>query len=177
MREPALTEEVTQSTDSRLIAPINLLVGVNEMSIIKGLDQHLQNYIVYKELHPDSQLVLRAFKKQTVDRVDRIIELAHGQRDFVTSENDWKIVEELILFFAAQWPNEFLEFKQSIPEIRQSRNSGGYSDSREMVYVGAIPPRLMKLVKAIFPAQQWDKKFVNKFVKRFKLFKVGGEGN
>ncbi len=143
------------------------------MSIIKP-DPYLAHYIFEKETNPDAKIVLKAFRKSVVETVDNIVALAHGQRDFVVNESDWKVVEALCNFFAYQWPQEFEEFKATIPDIRSSRNDGGYSENKEMMYVGAIPPRLMKLIKAIFPAQQWDKKFTNKFVNRFKLFKVGG---
>lgn len=144
------------------------------MSTIQKPDPFLPAYIVEKQMHPDTRIVLRAYQKKMVDRIDAIVELAHGQRELVTSEHDWKIVEELMKFFAAEWPHEWSEFKTSIPDIRSSRNDKGYSESKEIMYVGAIPPRLMKMIKAIFPMQQWDKKFTSKFVKRFKLFKVGG---
>ena len=138
-------------------------------------DQHLATYIYEKTVNPDAVIVLKQYRRDVVDRVDRIIELAHGQRDFVISENDWKIVEELFMFWANQWPNEYREFKSVVPDIRSSRKDGGYSQSKEIKYVGAIPPRFMKMIKAIFPAQQWDKKFINKFVNKYPLFKVGGK--
>ena len=143
------------------------------MGIIKQ-DQHLANYVYEKQVNPDAKLVWKAYERRLVDAVDHIIELAHGQRDYVQTENDWKVVEELFVFFAKEWPNEYRDFKTAIPDIRSSRGEGGYSESREIKYVGAIPPRFAKMLKAIFPAQQWDKSFVSKFVKRLPIFKVGG---
>ncbi len=144
------------------------------MSMIQKPDQHLASYIYQKQTDPDSKILLRVYQKHIVDAIDRIVEMAHGQRESVTSENDWKVVEELLRFFARQWPNEFNNFKNAIPDIRSSRREKGYSESKEIMYIGSIPPRFMKLVKAIFPTQQWDKKFINKLVKRFPLFKIGG---
>lgn len=136
-------------------------------------DEHMASYVYQKQVDPDTKIVLRQFERRVVDQVDKIIELAHGQRDYITSQNDWLVVEEIMKFWAKEWPNEWIEFKQSIPDIRSSRNEGGYSDSKEIKYVGAIPPRLMKLIKAIFPAQEWNKNFINKFVNKYKVFKVG----
>lgn len=145
------------------------------MSTIQRPDQHLANYIFEKQTNPDAKIMLRAFERRVVDTVDRIIELAHGQRDLITSESDWKVVEELLKFWAMQWPQEYIEFKGSIRNIRETRRDGGYSTSKEIKYVGALPSqRFMKMMKAIFPGQQWDKKFTQKFVNRFPLFKVGG---
>ncbi len=143
------------------------------MNTIVTIDPYESFYAAAKQIDPDAQIVLRQYQRRIVERIDHIVELAHGQRDSIASERDWKIFEELFIFFAEEWPAEYAEFKSSIPDIRTSRNDKGYSKSREMKYVGAIPPRLMRLTKAIFPSQQWDKKFVNKLVKRFPLFKVG----
>lgn len=140
-------------------------------TIIKP-DQWGDYYAAEKQMDPSAPIVLKSFQRKMVDAVDHIIELAHGQRDFVTSESDWKVVEELIVFFAREWPSEWEEFKAAMPDIKQLKGSG-YSESKEMFHLGSVPPRLMKMVKAIFPAQQWDKKFANKLVKRFPLFKVG----
>ena len=160
-----------------MILPITLLVGKNEMTKIIRTDPYVQHYIFEKETNPDAKLVWKRFERQVVDAVDRIVELAHGQRDAVITMNDWSVVEELVKFWAGQWPNEYQDFKTTIPDIRGTRNAGGYSKSKEIKYVGANPPRLEKMIKAIFPSQSWDKKFVNKLVKRFPLFKVGGEQN
>lgn len=141
-------------------------------NIIKP-DQHIASYIYQKQTDPDIKIVLRAYKKRIVEQIDRIVELAHGQRDFIENESDWVVVEELLKFFASEWPHEFNDFIDAIPSIREAKGSG-YSKSNEIKHVGSIPPRFMKMLKAIFPAQQWDKTFINKFVKRFPLFKVGG---
>jgi hypothetical protein len=90
---------------------------------------------------------------------------------------DWEIVGELVKLFAEKWRSEFEQFKSIIPDIRSTRRAGGYSESKEIKYVGAFPGRLLKLIKAIFPDQQFDKQFVNKFVKKFPLFVVGGKNN
>ncbi len=140
-------------------------------------DQHLATYIYEKTVNPEANLVWKTYQKRLVDKVDRIVELAHGQRDLVKNEEDWKIVEVLVDFFANEWPNEFNEFKKSIPDIRHSRRLNGYSKDKEIKYVGAIPVKLMRIVKAIFPDQEWDKEFLYKFIKRFPLFKIGGEQN
>lgn len=118
----------------------------------------------------------RVFRKSDVTAVDRLLEEV-GCRQAVSSESDWVALERVLEFYWKAWPGEAKQFHSTIPDIRHTRNSGGYSKSREIKYVGAVPVRLNKLIKVIFPSQQWDKRFVNAFVKRFKLFKVGGELN
>jgi hypothetical protein len=136
-------------------------------------DQHLASYVTKKMMEPDTKIVVRSFRRADVEAVDRIVELAHGYRSTITSNEDWRIVEELIKFFIYKWPDQWTEFKSSLSDIKETRRDGGYSESKEIKYVGSLPPKLMGLIKAIFPDQQWDKKFLNKFVNRFKLFKVG----
>ena len=141
-------------------------------------DQYIDHYIYEKQTNPDANLVVKAFNRKVVEDVDRIVELAHGERDFIKSESDWKVMEGLLQFWASRWPDEYRSFKATVSDIRQTRSEDGYSESREIKYVGALPSqRFMKMIKAIFPAQQWDKKFVSKFVKRFPLFKVGDRIN
>lgn len=142
------------------------------MNTIQRPDQHLASYIHLKQVNPDAKIVWRKYQKRLVDTIDRIVELAHGQRDEIKSEKDWKIVEELFSFFAKEWPNEYADFRNAIPKIREAKGTG-YSKSREILHVGSIPPRFARMIRAIFPAQEWNKKFVSKFVKRFPLFKVG----
>lgn len=146
------------------------------MSILKP-DPYEDFYAAHKQVHPDDRLEVRAFNRRLVEQVDAIVELAHGERDFISSESDWQIAEKLVDFWAREWPQEFAEFKSAIPEIRESKRDGGYSETGEIQHVGSMPGRLMSLIKAIYPLQQWDKKFTTKFMKRFKLFKVAGESN
>lgn len=141
--------------------------------IIKN-DKYEDLYMGVKQTDPNVQLVWKSFERRLVDQVDAIVELAHGERELVKSDADWKIVEELVKFYARNWPAEFKEFKESIPDIREYKGEG-YSRSREIKHVASMPGRLMNIMKAIYPLQQWDKKFTDKFIKRFPLFKVGDE--
>ena len=140
-------------------------------------DPYLSQYVYAKATNPKFKLVWKQYQKKLVDRVDHIVELAQGNRDVVKSLKDWEIVGELFKFFADEWPAEYQEFRKTIPDIRRSRRAGGYSESRETRYVGALPPRFMRMLKAVFPQQQFDKSFANKLVRKIPLLKVGGENN
>lgn len=128
-------------------------------------------------MNPDAPLYYRAFKRGDVEAVDRLVELSHGHRDVVKTDEDWRVLEELIKFYVYRWPDEWKQFKATVPEIRETRRAGGYSQSKEIKYMGALPPRLERLIKRIFPMQQYDKKFTTKLFNKFTVFKVGGEGN
>lgn len=147
------------------------------MSDIQTLDPYLGVYVYEKNTNPKAPLVWKRFKKKHVDSVDRLVELTRGNRETVTSLKDWEIVGEILKFFAEEWPDEFVSFKSSIPEIRSSRRSDGYSESREIRYLAALPPRFERMIKWAFPLQQFDKKFTNKLIKKFPVFKVAGVNN
>lgn len=139
---------------------------------IQTVDPYLPHYVYEKSVHPDQPLVWKQFRKKDVTDVDRIVALSQGKRDLVKSMKDWEVVGELLEFYSERWPQEFAEFRSAMPDIRATRRPGAKSKSGEMMYVGAIPPRFMRIMQAVFPLQQFDKKFVWKLVRRIPLFKV-----
>lgn len=147
------------------------------MGKVIKIDPYIQHYVYEKQADPSAKIVWKQFEKSVVDDVDHILEMARGERDYVKTQNDWEIFSELLNFFARRWPEEYTEFVDSVKQIRQARRAGGYSESKEIMYVGTMPLRLMKMVKIIFPAQQFDKKFIWKMIRKFPVFKVAGEGN
>lgn len=134
-------------------------------------------YAYEKATNPEKVMVMRAFRQRDVEDVDRLVEISKGNRETVKTENDWQVLNELCVFYIQRWPQEWMDFRSTMPDIRQTRKSRGYSTSKEIKYVAAIPPRLMKLIKVIFPYQQWNKKFLYEFIRRFKPFQVAGVGN
>jgi hypothetical protein len=104
---------------------------------IQTVDPYLPHYVYEKSVHPDKPLVWKQFRKKDVDDVDRIVHLSKGNREFVKTMDDWKILEELLKLFAERWPVEWQEFKSAMPDIRSTRRSGAKSESGEMMYVGA----------------------------------------
>ena len=112
-------------------------------------------------------------EKWKVDSINGIIKELSGT-DVVKTERDWNAVAQLVVFFIRTFPEEWKQFRDTIPDIRETRREGGYSRSKEIKYVGALPFRLERMIKICFPYQQFNKEFVYKFVKRFKIFQVGG---
>jgi hypothetical protein len=141
------------------------------MSDLVTVDPFTPLYTYEKMKDPSKHLVIRAFKKSLVMGVDRLVELARG-RDSISTDSDWMVLERVVEFYANEWPEEWAEFVKTIPDIRATRNEKGLSVSKEIKYVGAIPPRLERLIKVVFPHQVWDKKFLYSLVRRFKIFKV-----
>lgn len=149
---------------------------VNMTDLIKP-DPYLPLYAYQKAEHPEHKIVLRQYRKTDVEAVDELVELSRGRTD-VRTESDWTLLDKIIMFYTQRWPQEWEEFKNTLPDIRETRGEGGYSGSKEIKYLAAIPLRLERLIKACFPYNQWNKKFANKFVKRFSRgFQVGGVNN
>lgn len=144
---------------------------------IQTLDPYMAHYVFEKQKDPNAPIVWRRFQKKMVDQVDHIVELARGNRETVTTESDWVIVGELLKFFAENWKEEFEDFKAQIPDIRRSRNNNGMSASGEIKFVAVLPPRFERIIKSIFPFQQFDKKFISKLIMKFPVFRVGGVDN
>lgn len=147
------------------------------MTKILKTDEYMPLYAFAKAANPDQVMMLRAFREKDVEDVDRLVEMSRGNRETVKTDKDWQILNELIVFYIKRWPNEWMEFRASMPEIRQSRRAGGYSKSKEIMHVASLPFRLERLIKVIFPYQQYDKKFMWEFVRRFSAFRVAGVQN
>lgn len=147
------------------------------MDTIVKVDPYLPHYIYEKSVNPNAKLVWRQFKEQDVADVDRIVALSSGIRDCVKSARDWEIFGELLNFYVKRFPEEFEEFRRGVLDTRKSRRDKGYSQDKGIMYVGTIPLRFMRIIGAIFPEQEFDKRFVWKMVKRFPVFKITGENN
>lgn len=143
------------------------------MKIIK-LDPFLPLYEAEKLMNPSKKMWWIQVRKQDVEDIDRIVELSKGNRDTIKTESDWQVFNELLKFFIYRWPSEFEEFKKTIPQIRATRRDGGYSANKEMMYIASLPPKLERLIKTVFPAQQFNKNFIYKLISRYTIFRVGG---
>jgi len=140
-------------------------------------DQYEPFYIHEKRTNPDSKLYWLQMRKGDVEDVDHLVKISRGKRDRCITENDWSVLEEVFDFFAKRWPSEYQEFKKVIPDIRSTRRAGGLSESGGIKYLAALPPRLERLIKTVFPMQQFNRMFMDKLMRRFRLVKVGGERN
>lgn len=139
-------------------------------------DKYLGVYIHEKLSKPKKVIVLKQFKKSIVEGVDRLVELGRGRTN-ISTQSDWDLLDEIVKFFMKEWPGEWKQFADTVPDIRRTRRSGGYSKSGEMRYLAALPNRLERLIQRVFPQHEYSKEFVNRLIKRYKIFKIGGEQN
>lgn len=119
---------------------------------------------------------MRAVRKRDLMAVDYLIKVV-GLREDVKTIDDWGALAKCFEFYTRQWPQDWSEFAQYIKDVRETRaRKDGYSREKGeegVRYVGAIPHRLMKVIKIIFPKQQWDREFTEKFINNIKIFRVG----
>lgn len=126
-----------------------------------------------KKQEPITSVDYIPVRKDDLKAVDYLVKIGSG-RETVETEKDWMVMAKIFEFWTRRWPDEWQEFGDAIEDIRATRlNKEGMSASRDTKYVGALPLRLMKMIKIIFPYQQFDKKFVNKLVEKINIVKVG----
>ena len=139
-------------------------------------DEYLSVYIHTKLENPNKQILLRQYKASIVEGVDRLVKLGRG-RTTISNQSDWDVVDEIIRFFVREWPSEWKEFTDTVPDIRHTRRSGGWSKTKNIMYVASLPWRLERLIQRVFPLHEYNKKFIHSLIKRYKIFKIGGEQN
>lgn len=147
------------------------------MKSIKTVDPFVPLYEFEKMRDPSFDYVMKPVKRADIEAVDYLNKIAGGQHSTVETVSDWGIVAKILEFWCRRWPSEWQEFAKSMSEIRATRaRKDGYSreQGRHGVrYLGAIPLRLMRLIKVIFPDQQWNREFTDKFTNNIKITKVG----
>jgi hypothetical protein len=117
-----------------------------------------------------------AVSNRKLQTVERIVELAKDRPTFVDGDKDWEVIWELFVLWYSEYPEQFDEFQKSIAEIRNN-----LKDSKGMIREdGAdlwqrqleIPATFYSMIKAIYPDQKWDRKFVSGLARRIPILKV-----
>lgn len=117
-----------------------------------------------------------AVSSRKLAQVEKIVELAKGRPTFVDGDKDWEVIWELFVLWYTEYPDQYDEFQRSIAEIRNSlKDKGGMikeegSDlwQRQL----EIPVTFYNMIKAIYPNQKWDRKFVKGLAIRIPILKV-----
>jgi len=113
------------------------------------------------------------YERSLVQIVDFLVKKAKPCGKKVVKEYDWTVVKLVIETWQAFYPKESTYFYKSMKKWWENSKRLGVSKEKGGAMIQhklEIPQKLYELILAIFPEQKWDKKFVNKFAKRFKLF-------
>lgn len=114
--------------------------------------------------------------KRKLDIVDRIIELAKGRPTFVDGDKDWEVIWELFVLWYSEYPEQYHAFQQSVAELRREMkdSSGMIKEEGTDLWQRQleIPVTFYNMIKAIYPNQKWDRKFVKGLALRIPILKV-----
>lgn len=109
-------------------------------------------------------------------QVEKIIELAKGRPTFVDGDKDWEVIWGLFVLWYTEYPEQYHEFQKSIAEIRsQLKNKDGlFKENGADLWQRQleIPQTFYNMIKAIYPDQKWDRKFVKGLAIRIPILKV-----
>lgn len=140
-------------------------------------DPYKALYDMEKVGDPGFDYEMLPIKRSDLDAVDYLMKVAGGSRSTVETLSDWNVVAKIFEFWTRRWPRDWHNFASNIQDIRATRaRKDGYSKEKRkegVRYLAAVDMRLMKLIKIIFPEQQWDRKFTDKFIRNIKISRVG----
>ena len=127
----------------------------------------------YEALYDPETVQYAKVPRHIVEQIDKLVEASRGRTD-VKTESDWVLVSRIFEFWTRAFPNEWAEFAEQVRLIKETRlNKQGYSPTKEIKYVGALPLRFERMIKTCFPRQQFDKSFVAKLTNNIKIVRVG----
>lgn len=114
--------------------------------------------------------------KRKLDTVDKIVELAKGRPTYVDGDKDWEVIWELFVLWYTEYPDQYDAFQRSVAELRRElknpngmfREDGSDLWQRQL----EIPVTFYSMIKAIYPDQKWDRKFVRGLAMRIPILKV-----
>lgn len=148
------------------------------MSILKSESDLQQTHRLQASLTPDDYEIV-SFPKHMVEAVDSLVLLAreHGSNaKTIESEADWKVVEGIFKVWVAYCPKEYKAFSQSQKDVRRgSFNRFASSEERGGAMIKHqlnLPMHFDAMLRAIYPKQKWDKKFIAKIARRFPILQV-----
>ena len=125
-------------------------------------------------------LAVPKVEKSRQDAVEALMRMADGSTGKVETEKDWQVLEAIFKLWAYFYQEEFREATRKHKELRKiaknefasTRDKGG----AEIRHLIEWPNHLLRLIESIYPDQKThDKKFVLKYVKKFRIFQVGAK--
>lgn len=128
-----------------------------------------------KELNPWG-IEYVPYESELVRFVDAVVDMAKkfGSKEQVTTEKDWELLDFIFKGWCILYPRTSKDFLDHMKEWRLRSNRLGIVRERGgamMQHKFNVPMEIYSMIMAIFPNQEWDKKFVNKFASRFAQFR------
>lgn len=112
------------------------------------------------------------FEKELVFFIDNLLELhkRRGSPPQVSSETDWQTLEYILKGFETLYPQLSYDFYNNMREWRRLSSAHGISREKGGALIQhklEVPEKVYNMIKIVFPQQKWDKKFSEKFARRF----------
>lgn len=114
--------------------------------------------------------------RKKLEAVDRIVELAKGRPTFVDGDKDWEVIWELFVLWYNEYPEQYDAFQKSVAEIRNNLKdeNGIFKEAGTDLWQRQleVPMTFHAMIKAFYPDQKWDRKFVKGLAMRIPILKV-----
>lgn len=100
--------------------------------------------------------------------------IGSGRPNRLEGESAWKVMDSLFQIWGACFPQELLDFKQTIQEDQALERSVHDANKADGGYFPiSYPMRLMQFMKVYFPNERFqDHNLILKLVRRYPMLKV-----
>lgn len=101
-----------------------------------------------------------------VVKIDKIIEMAKGSSGYVQTEADLKVLRALFEVFVRYYPQAATDLYNSVQFFKAHEKDGGIGKegSAMVQHQLEMPEKLYLLIKAVYPNQSWDRKFIRRLI-------------
>jgi len=125
----------------------------------------------------DGDIYYVPFERPIVQAVDALVAFAKAKEagKIVEREADWEVMEKIFSLWSTMFPHEYESFAeaQKLTRAHQKNALGTAREGEAMIqHQLNIPKSLYGLIVAIYPLQQFDKKFVAQLAKRMPILKA-----
>lgn len=117
------------------------------------------------------------YERYLVEFVDSLIKLANKNesKSHVRREKDWETIAYMFKGFCVLYPQTAKSFLEHMKEVHKASAHGIAREGEGMIqHKLEVPRPFYEMFDAIFPDQEWDKKFCERFAQRMPMF-AGGE--
>lgn len=128
-------------------------------SLLSAIDTHSLPFDTTLSLH------MEPFERPLVEFTDALVSLAkrYGCKDQVETKGDLKVLEFIYRGFSVLYPKSATYFEEKMADTRQRhwQNKGISKEHGALLqYQLEVPNVLYGMIKALFPLQVWDQKFI-----------------
>lgn len=118
---------------------------------------------------PRLDIQMEPFPRITVELVDKMVEIAkkNESTSHVQTSGDWDTIINLYKLFKTFYPKTEADFIKQMKDFRKDEYAHGIGGDKgaRIQHQMEVPKPLFSMIMAIFPDQQWDKKFVKDLAK------------